>query len=130
MDPVVATVVGPVAVRGTVVVAEAAAVLEAEAAHWEGPVAASGGRAPGATLAEEETTLGGSAVIVGPGRASGPIADAGVPMRRVRPAGVEWRDVVPAVSSARNKRIALSAGNGPPSGPPGLVVSSPSQPIA
>jgi hypothetical protein len=119
-------VIGPVAVRGAVLVLGVVMVQGAE----EGPVAASGGRAPGATLAEEETTLGGSAVIVGPGRASGPIADAGVPMRRVRPAGVEWRDVVPAVSSARNKRIALSAGNGPPSGPPGLVVSSPSQPIA
>ncbi len=129
MDPVVATVVGPVAVRGTVVVAEAGAVREAEAAHWEGPVAASGGRVPEAAPAEEETTIGGSVVTGGTGRASGRIADVGVLMRRARPAGGEWHDVVQVVSSARNTRTAPNAGNGPPSGRPDLVVPSPSDPI-
>ena len=119
-------VVSPVAVRGTVAVAEALAVQEAEA----GPVEASGGRGPGATPAEEETTRGGSVVTVGPGRASDRIAGAGAPMRRARRVGAEWHDVVPDVSSARNKRTALSAESGPPSGRPGLVVPSPSDPTA
>ena len=128
MDPVVATVVGHVAGRGMVVVAEAAVVREAEVAHRVGPVAASGGRVPEAAPAEEETTIGGSAVTGGTGRASGRIADVGVPMRRARPAGGEWHDVVQVVSSARNTRTAPNAGNGPPSGRPGLVVPSPSDP--
>ena len=132
MDPVVATVVGLVvglvAVRGTVVVAEAAAVREAEAAHRVGLVAASGGRGPGATPVEEGMTIGGSVVTGGTDQASGRIADVGVPMRRARPTGGEWHDVVQAVSSARNTRTAPNAGNGPPSGRPGLVVPSPSDP--
>ena len=118
--------VGPVAVRGMVTAVEAAAVQEAEA----GPAVASGGQVPGATPAEEEATIGGSAVTVGPGQASDRIADAGAPMRRARPAGVEWHDVVPDVSSARNKRTAPSAENGPPNGRRGLVVQNPSDPPA
>jgi len=128
MDPVVATVVGHVAVRGMVVVAEAAVVREAEAAHRVGPVGASGGRVPEAAPAEVEKTIGGSVVTGGTSQASGQIADVGVPMRRARPTGGEWRDVVQAVSSARNTRTAPNAGNGPPSGRPGLVVPSPSDP--
>ena len=119
-------VVRPVAVRGMVAVVEAVVVQEAEV----GPVVVSGGRVPGVTPAEEEMTIGGSVVTVGPGRASGRIADAGVPMRRARPVGAEWHAVVPDVSSARNERTAPSAGNGPPSGRPGLVVPSPSDPTA
>ena len=119
-------VVGPVAVRGMATVVEAAAVQEAEV----GLVAASGGQVLGATPAEEEATIGGSAVTVGPGRASDRIVDAGAPMRRARPAGVEWHDVVPDVSSARNKRTAPSVGNGPPNGRLGLVVQSPNDPTA
>ena len=132
MDPVVATVVGLVvglvAVRGTVVVTEAAAVREAEAAHRVGPVAASGGRVPEAAPAEVEKTIGCSVVTGGTGQANGQIADVGVPMRRARPTGGGWHDVVQAVSSARNTRTAPNAGNGPPSGRPGLVVPSPSDP--
>ena len=119
-------VVRPVAVRGMVAVVEAVVVQEAEV----GPVVVSGGRVPGVTPAEEEMTIGGSAVTVGPGRASGRIAGAGVPMRRAHPVGAEWHAVVPDVSSARNERTAPSAGNGPPSGRPGLVVPSPSDPTA
>ncbi len=128
MDPVVATVVGLVAVRGTVVVAEAAAVREAEAAHRVGLVAASDGRVPVADLAEEEKTIGGSVVTDGTDQASGRIADVGVPMRRARPTGGEWHDVVQAVSSARNTRTVPNAGNGLQSGRPDLVVPSPSDP--
>ena len=86
---VVVAVVGPVAVRGRVAVVEALAVREAEVAHRVGLVAASGGRGPEATPVEEGMTIGGSAVTVGPGRASGRIADVGVPMRRARPTGGE-----------------------------------------
>ena len=129
MDPVVATVLGPVAVRGTVVVGEVVAVREAEAAHRVGPVVASGGRVPEAAPAEEKKTIGGSVVTGGTGQASGRIADVGVPMRRARPTGGEWHDEVQAVSSARNTRTAPNAGNGPPSGRPDLVVPSPSDPI-
>ena len=107
-------------------VVEAAAVQEAEV----GLVAASGGQVLGAPPAEEEAPLGGSAVTVGPGQASDRSADVGAPMRRARPAGVEWHDVVPDVSSARNKRTAPSAENGPPNGRRGLVVQNPSDPPA
>jgi hypothetical protein len=119
-------VVGPVAVRATVTVVGALVVREAEVAQKVGPVTAIGGQVPGAALVEGETTIGGGAVTVGSGRVSGRIAGVGVPMRPVRPAGGEWHDVVPAVSSARNTRTAPSAGNGPPSGRLDPVVPSPS----
>ncbi len=114
--------VGPVAVRGTVAVVEPLVVREAEAAQRVGPVMVSGGQVTRADLVEGETTTGGGAVTVGLGRASGRIADVGVPMRPVRPTGGEWHDVAPAVSSARNTRTVRSVGNGPPSGRPDLVV--------
>jgi len=128
MVPVVVAVVGPAAVRGTVAAVEAEAVREAGVAHRADPVAAIVGRLPGAALVEEVTTIGGSAVIDGPGRVSGPIADAGAPMRQARPTGAEWHDGVPAVLSARNTRTVQSAGHGPPSGRPGPVVPSLSDP--
>ena len=103
---------------------EALVVREAEVAQRVGPVTVSGGQVPGAALVEGEMMIVGGAVTVGPGRASGRIADVGVPMRPVRPTGGEWHDVVPAVSSARNTRTARSVGNGPPSGRPDLVVLS------